>query len=121
MTPEEISQEFGYELMAVKAALLQCSAPFRKEAKKDAAVFSDEEAEEMKSILLNLARYSDDENLQFKAAKYIRDDHKGRLDIAKTMPGLNISVIAFNEQMKKAYAAINRGTNKEGQKALVDV
>ena len=109
MTPEEIAAEQDLELASVKAILMQFSSEYRKACKvTDDYNFSDEEETMARQVIASLARYSDDERVKFRAAVYIRDDKRGRLDVVKNMNGLNINVISFNEQMKKAIAAKNR-------------
>lgn len=118
MSVDEIAQGLGFDIIAVKAVLMQHSPIYRKQSKKeDALQFTEDEASEMKGIILNIARYEeDDQNLKFKAAKFILEDKKGRLDIGKQMPALNINVLSFNEQMKKALAAEQRTLQIENQK-----
>lgn len=109
LTPEAIAAEYEYEVSVVKATLAQYSSKYRSAATKDDDLgFKDDEAKEMQDIILQIARYSEDDNLRFKAARYVRDDKKGRLDLIKQLPGLNISVLAFNAQMQKANEAIAR-------------
>lgn len=113
MTPAEIAQDQELDEVSVKAILMQSSALYRKackneDSKEDTFNFSDEELVMANQVISNLARYSEDENMQFRAAKYIRDDRKGRLDVIKQQTGLNINVIAFNEHMQKAIAAVER-------------
>lgn len=110
LTPEQIAHETEYDVMAIKTILLQCSSQYRKLVKKQPALgYTEMEAEEMKIIMLNVARYEeDDQHLKFKAARYIYDDFKGRNDVVKQVQGININVINFNEQMKKALEARER-------------
>lgn len=109
MTPEEIAAEQDLELLSVKAILMQFSSVYRRQCKKqDDFNFTDEEEVMARQVIASLARYSDDERVKLRAAIYVRDDKRGRLDVLKNMNGLNINVISFNEQMKKAIAAKNR-------------
>lgn len=121
MSPEDIATSLGFDILAVKAVLLQNCPSYRKSAKKDDALqFTENEAEEMKGIILNIARYEeDDQNLKFKAAKFILEDKKGRLDIGKQMNTLNINVLDFNEQMKRALEAERRTLSVAGSDAKV--
>lgn len=120
MSPEDIAQSLGFDLLAVKAVLLQNCPSYRKSAKKDDALqFTENEAEEMKGIILNIARYEeDDQSLKFKAAKFILEDKKGRLDIGKQMNTLNINVLDFNAQLKKAIEAEKRTLSVSSGKVL---
>ena len=117
LEPEQIADAFGLDVLAVKSVLLQNSSIYRKDSKKDERLqFTEGEAEEMKTIILNIARYTeDDPNLQFKAAKFILEDKKGRLDAqatGKQMNQFNFNVLRFEEQMKKALEARERTERK---------
>lgn len=116
MTPEEIAEDQGLELVAVKAALMQCSSAYRKATKVDDSLnFSDDELRMANQTIALLAGHSEDERVKLKAAIYIRDDKKGRFDVAKTMNNMNINILNFAEHMKKALAARDRS------KGIVDV
>lgn len=119
MQPEEIATDQELDLTSVKAILMQFSSLYRKAcAVKEDLSFTDEEEKMARQVISNIARgYVDDVDprTQLKAAMYIRDDTKGRLDVVKAQVGLNLNVIMFNEQMKKAIAAKNRS------KGIVDI
>ena len=109
MSIAEIAEDFEMEEFAVKAMLMQNSAVYRKEMKQKPDMnFTDDEAVEMKNIIVSLARYSEDPLLQFRCAKYILDDKKGRLDVGNRMNQVNVNVITFNEQMERAMKAAQR-------------
>lgn len=109
MSPDEIAQDQDLDVAAVKATLIQFSSRFRKDVKADDALdFTEDQVRRATDVILHLAQYSEDENLRFRAARYIRDDKKGRLDVIKQMTGLNINVLTINEQMQKAISAVNR-------------
>lgn len=106
MSPEDIAAELDLEVTAVKAVLFQNSSIYRKDAKTDETLqFTETEAEECKRIIMNIARYSEDENLQFRSARYVLDSKTGRLDAQKALPSVQFNVLNFNEHMKKAIAA----------------
>jgi hypothetical protein len=116
MSPDEIAQDQDLDVAAVKSVLIQFSTVFRKDLKIDESLdFTEEQVKRATDVILHLAQYSDDENLRFRAARYIRDDKKGRLDVVQQMTGLNINVITINEQMRKALEAVNKS------KEIVDV
>lgn len=126
MSPEEIADSMGYDLGIVKSILSQFSAVFRKERKTNSAYdYTDSEAEEAKTIILNLMRYSEDEHLQAKCAFRVMDEKKGRLDVQKQVQGLNINIVQFNEQLDKVRAARERSEAKvvdiEANKKLAGV
>ena|ERR1044071_1472383 len=106
MSVEQIADDTGFDIAAVKAVLLQNSSLYRKEAKKDDNLqFTEDEAAECKKIIFNLARHSEDEYMQFKAARYVIDSKAGRLDIGKNLQQINFNAIDFNIQMTKAMKA----------------
>jgi hypothetical protein len=116
MTPDEIAQDQDLDVAAVKSVLIQFSTAFRKDVKKDDALdFTEDQVRRATDVILHLAQYSEDENIRFRAARYIRDDKKGRLDVIKSMTGLNINVLTINEQMKRAIDAVNKS------KGIIDV
>lgn len=115
LSPSEIaeSDEFGeFDEIAIKAVLMQYSVKYRKDAKKDVSLqYNNTEQEEAKQAIIGIMRHAEDPNLILRAAKYIRDDAMGRLDIGKQMNTLNVSVQVFNEQMEKAKRAELRTLN----------
>lgn len=117
MTPAEIAEDQDLELSAVHAVLLQFSSVFRKaNGKTVAEEFTDEEHQMARDVIVTTARYSEDERLRLKAAAYIRDDKKGRLDAIKNSFGaVNFNVLSFNEIMRKAVNAKNKA------KGIIDV
>lgn len=113
LTPEEIAREQELEITAVKAVLMQFSSVYRKMCKVESDSeaefnFKDHELAVANQSIAELAAYAENEAVRLKAAIYLRDDRKGRLDAVKTLSGLNINVLTINEQMKKAMAAIQR-------------
>ena len=111
MTVDEIAEDQELEPLAVKAVLMQFSSAYKQEVKSqqtEDVEFSAEDHQTAVDIIRNTAKYAEDEKLAFKAATYIRDDKKGRLDAIRQLGGLNINVLQFNETMKKAIAATNR-------------
>jgi hypothetical protein len=122
MTPEEISEDRGLDLSAVKAGLMQCSSKYRKDCGKedeqeDNLNFTKDEQQRIMDVIRDLALGADDENLRLKAAIYIRDDFKGRKDVVKGMAGQQFNILMINEQMRKVRAV----TDSIKQKAIVNV
>ncbi len=106
MSVEQIADDTGFDPSAIKAILLQSSSMYRKDAKKDDSLqFTEDEASECKKIIFDLARHSEDEYMQFKAARYVLDSKTGRLDIGKNLQQINFNAIDFNIQMTKAMKA----------------
>lgn len=116
MSPEEIAEDQDIDLFAVKAILMQFSSVFRRDAgeKPKEIGFNEEQEQDVIDVISNIARgYTDaDERTQLRAAMFLRNDRRGRLDIGKQLSGLNINVINFNEQMKKAIAAKQRSKDQ---------
>lgn len=109
MTPEQIAEQEGYDIVSIKSILMQNSSLYRKACKvEDSLDFTDEEAQMAKSVLVNLARYSEDENLQMRAATFIIQDKKGRLDLKNQMTGMNVNVALFDSQLVRALEAVAR-------------
>lgn len=112
LSPTEIAEELDIDETAVKATLMQFSITFRRDAgeRPKEIGFTDEQEQAVVDVIANIARgYTDaDERTQLRAAMFLRNDKRGRLDIGKQLNGLNINVINFNEQMQKAIAAKQR-------------
>jgi hypothetical protein len=107
MSPEDISEDRGLDLTAVKAGLMQCSSKYRKDCgqegvEEDTLNFSDEDLRRVNNVILEIALSSEDDNQRLKAAMYIRDDKKGRKDVVKQMGGMQFNILQFNETMRKA-------------------
>ena len=113
MTPEQIAaSDLGFDLLSIKAVLLQNSSLYRdavRSAKGDKSLedaFSKEDQIAARDVIARIALYGDENpELQFRAAKYVRDDAKGRLDIAAGISSLNINVALFQQQLDKSKRA----------------
>lgn len=109
LEPEQIAEQFDYEVAAVKSVLAQFSRKFRGDVEiEDNKNFSETELEAANRVIVDLMMTSEDERLRARLACYVRDDKKGRLDAVKQMAGLNVNVVMINDQMRKAQAAIAR-------------
>lgn len=120
MTPEEIAEDRGLDLAAVKAGLMQVSANYRKacgkeELEEDTLNFSRDEQQRVKDALLDIGLGADDDHLRFKALVYIRDDAKGRKDVVKNIGGQNFNILMINEKMKQVREVADR---IKGQRAI---
>lgn len=93
-SPEFISEDFGFELYAVKAKLMQVSPKYRRDCglepvDQDELNLSREEQIQIKRALLNMALDEDTEpNIRAKLLLNLRDDGKGRKDVVKQMQGI---------------------------------
>ena len=110
MTPEEISEDRGLEVAAVKASLMATSGGYRKACgqepeDEDSLNFSDADLRDVNEVILQTAKYAEDPYLKLKAAIYIRDDKKGRKEVVKQMGNQSFNILVFNEQMAKIREA----------------
>jgi hypothetical protein len=137
LTPEQIAKEQELDILSVKACLLQFSSKYKLAVKKESREQSeiscvDSQSCEMSNkigftevqeqmaldVIADLAAYSEDERVQIKAATFIRDDRQGRRDFASKFGSLNINVITFNEQLKKAWQIVQEAKKP---KEIIDV
>jgi hypothetical protein len=107
MSPEDIAQDRDLDIAAVKGALMQGSSLYRKacgeenESGGDTHNFSNDDLSRVNQVILDLALGSEDEHLRFKAATYIRNDKKGRLEPAKVLQGSGINVLMINKLIQQ--------------------
>jgi hypothetical protein len=134
MSVLDIAENRHLEPEAVKIALASCSSKFRKDCGLEDSVpnqekeseknFTDEQLERANETILNLAIGAENETVKLKAAIYIRDDKRGRLDAIKQLAGMPINVLQINniiqQSMEKANALIYR-PRKEEEKAAISV
>ena len=117
MTVQEICDDHDeLDPVAVKATLMQYSDKFRranapKGPNDQTSVFTATEEDIAKRVIVELMAGSEDEHLRFRAARYVRDDYKGRLD-PREVKKLNINVIVFNETLERARKAKQLGRSK---------
>lgn len=118
-------------MLSIKACLLQFSAKYKNDiliekkgrGNSEESVITEtkvgftEHQEQMAlDVIADLASYSEDERVKLRAAEFIRDDRQGRRDFANKFQNLNINVITFNEQLKKAWQIVQAA--KEPSKAI---
>jgi len=116
MSAADISQEFDMEELSVKACLMQFSDKYRQATKKMVNNdFNDDELVEANQAIIATMRNTEDEHLRLRAARYIRDDKKGRLDILNGIGKMNVNIVMFNERLLQARQA------KEKSKQLNEV
>jgi hypothetical protein len=114
MSPEQIAENFdGVDIASIKAALMNCSAKYRKECNvednAEARVnFTDDQLEIVNQVIFEAAlaaEHSDgsvDYKTRLNAAMYIRDDKKGRKDVVKQVQGNTFNFLQFNQQIQQA-------------------
>ncbi len=112
LSPEEISEAFGgeFDLLAIKAILMQFSGKYREESKekKDGVGFTESDEEAAIRTINTLREYADDESLRGKMAIYIREDRQGRRDAVSKLAqnGMGGNIIQFQVFLNKANAAL---------------
>lgn len=127
LTPEEIAEADGFEVLAVKAILNQCSLKYRQATKQKVdGDFTPDDEVLFRDVIRNTAAYGEDEGLRLRAAIYGREDQKGRRDIRKDLRAMNFSIGVLNQHLQQAMAAINNVRqkalkNSSPTEAVVDV
>lgn len=109
MSPEDIAHDRDLDITAVKAALMQGSSQYRKACGKENSDipeldFDNEQLMQVNRVIHDLAMSAEDEHLRLKAAMYIRNDKKGRLEPVKNLAGNNFNILMINEQLAKVRA-----------------
>lgn len=104
-TPEEIAETLGWELESVKAGLMTVSVQYRKDCRTEpegetVLKFSEEQELNAIKVIHDIMMGSEDENLQLKAAMYLRDDRRGRKDAIKDL-GKSFQLSQFNIVMQQ--------------------
>lgn len=125
LSADEIAQQEGWDVTVVKAALLGHSSQYRaavKAAREEG--FTQEQEDSAIRVIAELV-HSGDEHIALKAAKYVRDDKRGRLDAAKAVKDLNVTVTQWNVTLRQANKvreiAKSRGQIKLPSSNIVDV
>lgn len=113
MSPSQIAEDRGMDIVAVKAALSQSSKKYRalvagsnqegEAAEKDPTLdFDNDDLRTANEVIRHLAKHGEDEHLRLKAAMYIRDDKKGRKEVVKVVGSNQFNIFQFNEQLRAA-------------------
>lgn len=105
LSVEEIADSLQMDKEVITLALAGNSAKFNKLAKKDNALFNEKDEERAVMVMRNCL-YSEDPNTQFRAAKFMINERKGRHDVLGGIKSLKVNVYTINEQLKKGYQAI---------------
>lgn len=126
MTVLEIAENRSLEPEAVKISLMNSSSQYRKDCgialndesgvKDDGHNFTDEQLGRANETILNLALGAENETVKLKAAIYIRDDKRGRLDVVKALSGIPINILQINTIIKTEMARANEliyGSNQK--------
>lgn len=143
MSPEEIAQEFDFDVVAVKAKLMQVSSVYRKACNQepdeveDGLNFTNDQLRRINeqiyanAIGATLPDGSPDFKTMQRACEYIRDDKKGRRDAAKHFRDNPFNLIQFNqviqqsrvmaEEAKKQIRFDSNGHNTNGHNKIIEV
>jgi len=122
-TPDEISEDLGFPLYAVKAKLMSLSSAYRKQCngepeEEDELNFTREEQLTIKRELFSLAMSTEDENLKGKLLLNMRDDGKGRKDIVKNTAN-SIGTMNILQLVNGSIQQARQGANK--MKELINI
>lgn len=125
MTPEEISREMGYDLSAVKYALMSGSSKFCDSALTkandaegnpqlslaDSPLFDDNVLREAKGVMRELMNSSEIDMVRLRAATFVIDEAKGRNDL-KALKETKLNITVVSETMIRARQAMARAKGK---------
>jgi len=121
LTPEQIAEDTGLDLVSIKAALIKSSTIYREMIKHEdkddneiSDLISDDELKEMVDGLKNLARFSEVDGVRLKAICRVIDEKKGRLNPIKEIKNASFNLILFNQQLLEMR-------RKKQQKDSIDV
>ncbi len=126
ITPEEIAEDTGWELEAVKMALLQDSPLYRERALAgrgdnlalaDEAVFSKRDLTMAKNTIKQLCQESEIDSVKFKAAEFIVNEYKGRNDL-RMLKNSGFSIVMVSESMSRAREAMHRDKIKSAKRVV---
>jgi len=115
LSPEEIAKIEELDLNAVKATLFSHSGAYRKSVAGDKETvtatgevkdFENDDNDLALRVIKEIAQMSDDDNIRLKAAMFIRNDKKKRLDPEKGIKSLSLNVNVLNEHFAKVAANI---------------
>lgn len=114
MTPEQIAEDQGLQIEAVKAKLMQVSFQYRRacngesEEVIDGLNFTNAQLERINAVIFETATSAEtadgqvDYKTRLAAATYIRDDKKGRKDVVKGMGNQTFNILNFNQALESA-------------------
>ena len=109
--PADIAEALRIPLQAVQTKLVETSPKYRRTVAKAQSAAPADVAEEMLGIIVAVARDSQNELVQLSAAKFARDDLKGRRDAnptdelaaAKLAQVLEVRALAFAQQRRAFF------------------
>lgn len=127
MSPEEIAISEGWEVEAVKAALIAVSSQYRgalsngvntSQSKHPHEYISDEEERTLFDAYKWLALNGEQEGVRAKVIRDLIAEKRGRNDIAKVVKGTQVNVVLINDSIRKAREAIKRIKDSSAKKPV---
>lgn len=116
---EQIAEIEKVPAVVVKSVLVANSPKYREDSSEKKAVdFTPEDADLALSVIRRVAQYSEDDSTALKAAMFIRNDKKGRLDVKKGLRNLNLNISVINDHIQKA---IDAASAKVSPTKVIDV
>lgn len=107
----ELAETFNMEEETIKLALVGGSAVYREQLKSDPSLFNDHDLQSAVITMSSLLT-AEQENVKFRAAKFIINEKLGRHNSLKNVQKLNINVNLIADQMKRAKEAASQTVNK---------
>lgn len=127
MTAEEIAQVEHLDLHAVKATLFTHSRLYREKVSGVVATktatgedkdFESSDNDLALKVIREIAEMSEDDSVRLKAAMFIRNDKKKRLDAQAGIKSLSLNVNILNEHFAKVAANIAPKVLPENSKPI---
>lgn len=135
MSPGDISESTGYDLLAIKTTLASHSKIYRERMEQTALVtqangtvvpsrdegdISDSEMAMIKSGILDIAFNAPEEqlNTKFRALKFLFQEKKGRNNVA-TVSSIKINMLTINQGLQQAREAMERAMNNSNNEKQV--
>lgn len=111
MTVDQIATERTLTVDAVKTALMSCSSTYKKLCKnepEDESVYNFSKEQHIRALnqIADLSTSAENESVRLRAAIFIRDDAKGRLDVVKQVGGFQFNILQVDTRLRKAMAAM---------------
>jgi hypothetical protein len=121
LTIEQIAEATEMDKEAVELALMHGSVIFRKQAKKDPKLFSEDTFETAKMVMESLCLGAENEGVKLKAAKFIIDENLGRNNAAANIKQTNIfgNITMFEDRLARAKEAKERAKAQPAE--IIDV
>lgn len=119
LSVEEIVQalEGEYEVEAIKQTLYNNSYKYRQAVKSKEETFTKDD-DELAKVVMKQLLFSEEPGLQYRAAKFILNENRGRHDDPrKVLRNSNININMIDVRFSRAREALSRAKNQE----IIDV